>query len=464
MLTESAEAKLAYLRKLLRPGMPAEEIVNKVSEDLERPSQNIRDPDQKETKGNFKNNGENPLIAPDSNLAPSRSVDMVANDESKGDGTNAREEAFSAIIPASDTAEEATLRQEMLQYQTAEVGPVVAQIDLDDDGSEIYTGEDDSAEWTDSDEANDSSIEDEEDEDQYGRTKHYLISDDYRQEMLALEAKLNAKSLQNIGPGGKNMTAVLNEKSSMDVNRSINTNAITSLERKISPTKEVRFATDAQIQDNKQHPPSITGSKKAQPSPSQQDPPSPQTQPSLSRFKAQRNKINNNSSSSLSPSTSPIIPKPTTGISAPSNNTTSSNPSLSAPPNPPTGITSATIIERPYKAATGTSQGPASAPAPPSSEDPALVHQQLTTEYHELRNRMIYRQGGFLADDDDDEEEQEEGEIGQAEARGELIGKEKVNINEKETLQNLAVQGDEGPPLQQKKISRFRAARLKGDY
>ena len=38
----------------------------------------------------------------------------------------------------------------------------------------------------------------------------------------------------------------------------------------------------------------------------------------------------------------------------------------------------------------------------PDEFDPALLSQEVATEYHKMRNRMIQRQGGFLKNDEDE--------------------------------------------------------------
>lgn len=96
----------------------------------------------------------------------------------------------------------------------------------------------------------------------------------------------------------------------------------------------------------------------------------------------------------------------------PSNNTSKSHKPIHAP----------TIIERPYSASS-----PSSAAVGPDEFDPALVRQEVSTEYHRMRNRMIQKQGGFMANPEDDES----GEVPSAEIEG-----------------------------GRKKISRFKAARL----
>jgi unconventional prefoldin RPB5 interactor 1 len=36
----------------------------------------------------------------------------------------------------------------------------------------------------------------------------------------------------------------------------------------------------------------------------------------------------------------------------------------------------------------------------PDELDPQLLHQEVATEYHRMRNRMIQRQGGFMKEDE----------------------------------------------------------------
>jgi unconventional prefoldin RPB5 interactor 1 len=88
-------------------------------------------------------------------------------------------------------------------------------------------------------------------------------------------------------------------------------------------------------------------------------------------------------------------------------------------PSGPKGKTIAnSIVER---------ETPAKAPAEPDELDPNLLHQEVATEYHRVRNRMILKQGGFMRNT----EEEETGIIPLTEEEG-------------------------GP----KKMSRFKAARL----
>lgn len=420
---------MTYLKKLLRPGLPAEEIANKVCEELERSAMpNTQKNKRQRIKQSHGTNGGNHSFPQDSKSISSKPAVNTPSPELKNEEKSAK--PFSATIPTDETAEDAALRRQMIQYNMAEVGAVVAEIVLDEDDSDGWTDDDDHDAWTDDDELNESSAE--EDEDQYGRTKRRVVGEDYRREMLALEEKLNVKSIRNIGPGGN--TSLIPRKGpehDSKVNSIIDEDGA-SPKRKSSPIKEVRFA-DLQIQDDASHKHPSASSSNVQTSPLPVPPSTKKA--SISRFKAER--IN-----------SPPLttPKPPTSIIASSILERPYNPippSSTPPPMTPKATTSEIISERPYNPT------PSSHPAPPSTEDPALVHQQLTTEYHRLRNRMIYRQGGFLADDDKEEE-----------VAVEVVGE---NADEDERDARL------GQPHQDsrnqggtKKMSRFRAARLKG--
>ncbi len=81
----------------------------------------------------------------------------------------------------------------MIQYNLSEVNNIVAEMNLDDEASDASNSDASSEDIPD-----DSSLD--EDEDKFGRTKRRVLSDEYLAEMRALEQKLNAKAIQNIGP------------------------------------------------------------------------------------------------------------------------------------------------------------------------------------------------------------------------------------------------------------------------
>jgi unconventional prefoldin RPB5 interactor 1 len=422
---------MTYLRKLLGPGTP---LATKSGEELKSSSsQNTKNLAQQKVKEPNKKNGKILPLAPDPNFALSKDSITAPNTELKIEGDKSEKEPFSAIIPSDETAEDAALRRQMIQYNMEDVGAIVAEIDLDEGDSSVLTDEDDSDAWTDEEELDDSSAEEE--EDQYGRTKRRVVSEKYRQEMLALEEKLNAQSIKNVGPE-ENLFALSRKDVEDDQTegRMINRDEI-SPAQKTSPTKEVRFATEVQIQDAACDKDVLAALTDTQINPPQDCPPAKKA--TISRFKAER---------TSSPSST--TPKPPDGIFASSILERPYNQKVStsspAPTKPLNAIASDIIVERPYEPALPSS------PAPPSSDDPALVQQQLAAEYHRLRNRMIYRQGGFLADDEEEQEEEET-----------VVD---VNVDRDGGRAEPSRQEDASRLEQQagKKISRFRAARLKG--
>lgn len=92
------------------------------------------------------------------------------------------------IIPEDEDADDAALRQQMLQYSMGEVGAVVAELELEevnsDDDSGFDYGDDDF----------DDDFDDGDEEDKYGRSTGPIVTDQYRQRMLELEQKLGIKS------------------------------------------------------------------------------------------------------------------------------------------------------------------------------------------------------------------------------------------------------------------------------
>lgn len=265
------------------------------------------------------------------------------------------DEPFKPIIPENESPEDAAMRRQMIQYNMGEVGAIVAELDLDEDGASY------SDNGSDMDDYDTSSVE--EDEDQFGRTKQRVLSNDYLTEMRTLEQRL-----KNVGPDAAIQAPASANK---DMPRK-------STESKPAATKGVRFATNLDIQEAKTK-------------------------------------------------TFPKAPAPTP--------TTNSNPNPATPVsrNP---IHAPTVIER-LPPSTSTINTPTSpiAATEPDEYDPALVHQEISTVYHRMRNRMIQYQGGFATaredDNDNDGDDDQKGEVPLTEAEG-------------------------GP----KKMSRFKAARL----
>lgn len=353
------------------------------------------------------------------------------------------------IIPTDESPEDAALRRQMLQYSMNEVGAVVAEIDLDESGSQTSYSSDE-----DGDEQYASSADEE--EDAFGRTTRRVLDDDYLREMQDLERKLNAKVMQNVGP---NMPENLDdlEQPISDKNQS---QKLPTSSTQAPGKKGVRFADELDISA----PPveESTNTSKCGPAappaheavigrtaPSDEAVPAPQSDKKVSRFKSSRTASVASSKDSKppkNPATSKFVTNGPLSGDIRERNLLTGSPSLhltpasdskpkafSGPitftdedrtrqvPGGPAGRTVAeTLIERP------TISDGADVPEP-DAFDPAIMHQEVAVEYHKMRNRMIQRDGGFMPKAVDEEE------------------------------QRVPLTEEEGG---QRKVSRFKAARL----
>ena len=144
------------------------------------------------------------------------------------------DEPFDPVIPKDESPEDAALRREMIQYNLGEVGSVVAELDLDESDttfSDDEIGEDD---------YDNSSIEDE--EDQFGRTKRRVLTDDYLAEMQELQSRLT-----NVGPlNGQGLLPGADKKESSQKK----SGSLTAKDTSNTPAKKgVRFASEVDIQE-----------------------------------------------------------------------------------------------------------------------------------------------------------------------------------------------------------------------
>ena len=311
----------------------------------------------------------------------------------------------SPVIPETETPEDAALRRQMLQYNMEQVGAVVAEIDLDEEeGTPPYSEDEDQDDYDDT--------SDEEEEDEHGRSTRNLLNEEYIEQMKALEKRLNASMLENVGPNASPKSSMLSQLQNLDVPLAdLGKGATTKPEN--SPTKGVRFAEKLNIQqapledEPEISTPSIMNSDRR---------PSDNTEfskPKVSRFKQARSMNAQAQPENVRPSTPGLRPSsrptakgiiehpaPKTSISSELKlpKTTVSEQRIRKTPTIPTdGPHADTIIERPFILDREI------APQEPDEFDPELMQQQVATEYYRQRNRMIYRQGGFLQDEEDEE-------------------------------------------------------------
>ena len=353
------------------------------------------------------------------------------DDEDDDEDDDEEVEIKDPVIPNNESAEKAALRQQMLRYNMEQVGAVVAEINIEDDdydesdpGSENGNNPESSDEEHDYDD--DTDEDDNEAEDMYGRTSTRVLSDDYVAEMRALEKKLQAQAMINTGPASMSSAKDSTQKANLHADSSAIAKAEGSPRNGKSAIKGVRFAEELQIQE---------------------PPPKQQTMPALSherhvladasdsireRYAASEQVALAEDAKTRKPSRFKSARMSVATQKTNKADAASSLPEVGFDPVASTKkLHAEAVIERPF-ASTDDSK---TLPRPPRQSDDdnheedidtTLLDQQMRSEYHRLRNRQIYREGGFLAQNDRDQPE--------------------VPLTE-----------EEGGP---KKMSRFKAARL----
>lgn len=364
-----------------------------------------------------------PQPAPEAQI-PVKAVNPELTRGSFGDGERVIEldeddDMVGATIPTDESPEDARLRREMLQYSLNEVGSVVAELELDDNWSD---DDDDDLELDDADFPTDSDVEE---EDEHGRTKGKVMSDDYRKQMLELQEKLGANLIGNLGPDGAAPESgeinpdelrrlVVRPDSSFDAARETPEQTPAP-----QPAKEADGAKGTEPKAKKSV--SFADVLDVAPKPSPQQPKSESTaKPAVVPA----------ASSPLSD----VVLERSALVAAPSSTDASSKPKVSrfkqramqsqaAEPEPqpqpqsqsqPLAKSTADalladrVLERPSTQPTG-------APEETDEYDPELQQRQLATEYYRMRNNMIRQQGGFKPTEEEIDqplmEEDEEGKV-----------------------------------------------------
>ncbi|KAK6581101.1 hypothetical protein PZA11_006589 [Diplocarpon coronariae] len=333
-------------------------------------------------------------------------------------------------IPTNESPNDAALRREMLQYGMSEVGAVVAELEFEED-----------SDWTDNGYDDTSSIDD---EDAFGRSTGRLVDDQLRQQMLELEERLGLRAMQNVGKENDEDKMVeegigritINSKITTSRNDTGHVSDPKSITSSYTPStkKSVRFSEELDISPAAKPPITSSPTKKQRSGAPvsdvvERDVPTRAADPvpreKLSLFKTARatssNVLNGPLASSSNQQNKPLVLHPATSslpkpFSTPIAFSPVEGPSRTVPTGPEGQILAPMIVERGTPISTSTLE--------PDDLDPQLLHQEVATDYHKMRNRMIQKQGGFL--------QEEESEI--------------VPFSE-----------EEGGP---KKVSRFKAARL----
>jgi unconventional prefoldin RPB5 interactor 1 len=324
-------------------------------------------------------------------------------------------EEDNVVIPDTDTVEDAQLRREMLQYGMSEIGPIVAELEIEEGDGE----------WSDDDEGYDDEYadSDEESEDAFGRTTKPVITSKVHERMKELEEKLGLRMMTNLGPAPMDVdTSKTDEKgqnpeagiaqikitqedvdeearlermeretpvmlTAADEMADLNLNTVPkqgglAKQEKDGKKKGVRFNEELDISASpdasvpaapKQHvqaPISDIVERKppaAEPEPTAVDAPKPKK---VSRFKAAK--------SGNAPSPAPVFMPPPF---------TPAHVERPLPTGPENATLAPQVVERDVI--------PSDNVAEPDELDPALLQQEVATEYHKTRNRMIQLEGGF---------------------------------------------------------------------
>jgi unconventional prefoldin RPB5 interactor 1 len=353
---------------------------------------------------------------------------------SSGDTTFAIESeevmADEVVIP-DESPEDSRLRREMIDYHLNEVGNVVAQMDIDDADTygDDYDEDDTSSYHTTSEYLDDEDTpyttglsESEDSEDEFGRSKHRQITPEYRKQMMELQNRL----IGNLGPAPEDVDVVEAdpELDPKDVRKLVirekrnSTSSASSdnSEKKGGAKKRVSFAEELAVAEPGTPP---LKAQKVQEG---------TTASPLADHISEKASIGHTSTLHQPSPGKPSRFKETRGIpprvseSKSAVQSTIPHPS-STEPTPGDTPLRTTLLERPT-----VGKGAAA----PSLEEPDAItaRRELAEAYYSRRNDMVRQQGGFKVDPDDDE------------VHGELM--------------------EETSDGKLKKVSRFKAARLKG--
>ncbi|KAH8905905.1 hypothetical protein BR93DRAFT_959573 [Coniochaeta sp. PMI_546] len=294
----------------------------------------------------------------------------------------------SAALPEDESDEEAQLRRDMLAYSASEIGPIVAELELDD-GTED-DDEDYEFDYTD----------DDDEEDELGRTKYSVITDDYIKRMQELEKRLGVESAFAAERSAQLEVPVEGLGQIRVVHPPSEAAPKPSIEKATKPKgdkpakKGVRFAEELDIADETTArtvlPERPAAKKVPEVNPVSEiitertsKPAPPHAEPSANAKKPSRFKKDRAAGVPIAAPTMPVGP-----LNAP---VRFLDEDRTVAPSGPEGKTLADgILER----------EPAMTPKDPDEMDAALLHQEAAVEYHRMRNRMIQREGGFNKEDE----------------------------------------------------------------
>lgn len=324
-----------------------------------------------------------------------------------------------------ESEEDTELRREMLKYNMAEIGAVVAEINLDEDGD--FYGYEDSDDYDYDDDEEDG---DEDGEDKYGRTTYTVITPELQQQMEELQKRVKerAEAARNGGaakeesgePGKKGVrfateldiapapipfspsaaAATTESSPSFPVPPSaLNEEDAIPLLLDLLAMDEVRKAgLQPVLQKPDTRKPSIfksTRTSSATEAPAQQQQQRTVPTSALAPTVLERSP---NAASVEAPSTSPRKPSRFAAARAAAaasasiyTNTTPHAPEDDADSRQPALFS--TVTERTTTTTT--------AVVPPDELDPSIHRREVASEFHRMRTKMIQQQGGFVESEEE---------------------------------------------------------------
>ncbi|KAJ6086350.1 hypothetical protein N7486_010631 [Penicillium sp. IBT 16267x] len=329
------------------------------------------------------------------------------------------------VTDIDESLEDAQLRREMFQYGIDEVGAIVAELELDEDGSDVSFDEDYA--WA--------TDEDGEEEDEFGRSRTEL-SEEYHKQMRELEEKLNARGMWNMGKDSQTFPSEVREEvEAAAAAEAVQPDGVAESSSKTKkPKKRVAFADDLDIAPAPQAPhieQIPTTERRTLPPKSdvavlsdaiversdrvQNTPPTiaaAAPPKKASRFKSARSSASDagttakpvptngaqfadshsaRKQANAVPSTTPPTLFPATPQTPkPFSTPIQDIPGSSSAPQPPQGKTLAdTLVEREI--------APGTAPAPELDDlDEEIHRREIASEFYKMRNHMIQQKGGFV--------------------------------------------------------------------
>ena len=308
----------------------------------------------------------------------------------------------SPIIPANESAEDADLRKEMLDYAMSEVGAVVAELQLEEGNDRSDEGEDD-----DEDDIESSS----DGEDEYGRSKGSLVDDVYRQQMKEVQERLSLH-MQNIGKDPESLNRAGEGVGVIKVNDQVATSStpdagpskVRDIYKKgvrfsehldISPDAQAGEAVDAVVAKQKPRTTAPVNDivERIAPSPASSDASIRPKKKSRFRSEISSSPSDTGTSNTLDDASQTRPSAPRTSISTLLPFSHISDPTRTVPTGPLGKTLAPEVIERDVRPDTSIDE--------PDDLDPQLIYQEVAAEYNRRRNMKIQQEGGFRKEEED---------------------------------------------------------------